>query len=103
MFPLPGPGRTPGSKNKSTLEAREIMDRLGFNPIEELISRYKDPKLQEQTHNLMLRELVARFAPVLRSVELTGQDGEALQSLIRVIYQSDNKSDDHDNLLVSSD
>lgn len=80
-----GSGRPPGSPNKVTMAARELMIEVGFNPIEELIKRYHDKNLEESTHNFCLKELVSRYAPSLRQTEIVGSEGATLETLIRIV------------------
>ncbi len=90
----PGPGRPKGVKSILTefKRSREYMIDIGFNPIEEAIKRYNNPKLKETTHNEMLGFLIKRWDPELRSVEVTGANGNPLETTrINVVYVSNNK------------
>lgn len=70
-------GKDGNSKNKpkkqppqdiNEVDARKEMARLGFNPIEELVKRYRDTSLSERTHQSCLTQLVARYAPTLKNL-----------------------------------
>ncbi len=73
----PGPGRAFGSKNRIT-DAIQIMNDNNFNPIQEAINRYRDPKATNGTKDIMLTLLIKRVSPELRSIEMTGKDGTTL-------------------------
>lgn len=70
----PGNGRPRGSIGKKRIDARETMRQMKFDPVAELIKRYRDPQFSERTHNLCLVELARRYAPILKSVEVVGLD-----------------------------
>jgi hypothetical protein len=74
-------GKKPGTLNRSSYEAREIMEKLGFNPIHELIKRYNDQSLTERTHNFCLEQLVARFAPELKTVQVNSNQALTPQNV----------------------
>lgn len=87
-LPLGKPmGRPPGSANRLSLEARQTLINLGFNPLEEMVKRFLDPKSSDATKDKMVSELVQYFVPKLKAIEHSGDHTAALESLVRVVFQ----------------
>ena len=65
-----GAGRSKGTPNKSTEEARALLKKLGFNPIRRavtLANTTTDESIQAQ----MIKELMKYYAPQLKAVEVS--------------------------------
>jgi hypothetical protein len=86
--PAPGPGRPIGSKTQIDVffDAAKIMFEMGFNPVEEAVKRYLDPKSGNGTKDAMLSLLIKRVSPEIRAIEHTGPNGaNFMPTIIKVM------------------
>lgn len=67
-----GKGRAAGSQNKTTLLSSFIA-KYNLDPFEEMVKRYRDPKLKEATHNMMLDMISSRLIPQIKSIEIKSE------------------------------
>jgi hypothetical protein len=72
-------GKSLGCKHKITRDVAGLLDELGCNPIEGMARIALDPKASEPIKARMLAELAKYTVPQLRSVEVTGRDGNAIE------------------------
>ena len=87
--PNAGKGRPPGSPNKATANAREAIARLVDDNAErrqewlDEIAETKGPDVAFRC----VQELLEYHIPKLARTELTGKDGEALQTVVKHVYE----------------
>ena len=72
-------GRQKGTPNKNSMAARELLDKLGCNPLEGLAEIASDEKNPIEIRTRAYSELAQYIAPKLRAMELTGAGGGALE------------------------
>ena len=75
-------GRAKGVKNKATLSVIERLKDLDCDPIEgmALIAKQAMGEGDMQLAGNMYKELAQYVAPKRKSIELTGEDGEAIKT-----------------------
>src|SRR5262249_10312858 len=89
-----GAGRKKGVPNRSTEDAREILDRLHCDPIEGMARIALDEKKPIELRARIDSDLAQYRHPRLKAVELTGAGGESLLvGLINALAAAPN----HDN------
>jgi hypothetical protein len=71
-------GRPKGSKNKNTIEAIEILEKKGMNPLEVMADMAMDENVSESVRARLLCELASYIYPKRKAVEISGPDDEAL-------------------------
>ncbi len=71
-------GRPKGSKNKHTIEAMEILEKKGMNPLEAMADMAMDENVAESVRARLLCELASYMYPKRKAVEVSGPDDEAL-------------------------
>ena len=69
-------GRQKGTPNKRTLEAREILDELGCDPLVGMARIAMDAKHSPELRGRMLAELAAYAYPKRKAVEVTNIERE---------------------------
>ena len=72
-------GRKLKSKNKITRDVAGLLDKLGVNPIEGMAMIAADPTADLPIRARMHAELAKYTVPQLRSIEVTGKDGKAIE------------------------
>ena len=75
----PGSGRKAGTPNRDTSTAREVMQRLGCNPIEGMCKIAMDPDTRPELRGKMFAELAKYGYPQLKAIELSGIGGSAIE------------------------
>ena len=78
-------GRQKGSVNKNSLNARELLDRLGCNPLQGLAEIASDQDNSVEIRTRAFAELARYVAPQLRSTEITGAGGGPVEMTVRSI------------------
>ncbi len=80
-------GRPKGSVNRRTMRAETIIRKAypGYDPLKHLAELANDPELDKALRMQASKELAQYMYPKLRSVEVTGEDGGALQVVVRVV------------------
>lgn len=78
---LDSPSLNGAVKSLKRDDARKVMEAMGFNPIEEAIIRYRDPKSNSKTRDTCLSLLADRYTPRLKSVEVSGSDGDEIKQV----------------------
>lgn len=68
-------GRQKGTPNKSTQAARDMMDRMGFNPIEATIRLGQEAEENNDPHLAFAcyAKVLPFFAPTLKNIEFKGE------------------------------
>ena len=80
----PGAGRKPGVPNKRTAETQQAVEESGLTPLEYMLSVMRDVGQDEQ-RRLAAANMAAPYVHAkLSSMELTGKDGGALETVTRV-------------------
>jgi hypothetical protein len=76
-------GRKPGSKNKMSLAKRDELARMidkGTSPLEYLLSVMRSEEAEQKERIDAAKAAAPYIHPRLNAVELTGKDGEPIQS-----------------------
>ena len=86
--PAPGRGRPKGVKNKVTNSLRERIKKKypNFCPVEQLLQFAQDETEDTKLRAQCCKDAALYLYPKLRSVELTGANGEKLQASINVNF-----------------
>ncbi len=72
-------GRQKGTPNKNSMAARELLDKLGCNPLEGLASIADDENNPIEIRTRAYSELAQYVSPKLRAMEITGAAGGPLE------------------------
>ena len=73
-----------GSKNIPNCTVRELILKNGYNPIQDMIDQLQHCTKGQQRFDCA--EKLARYLyPTMKSIELTGQEGGAIEILSRII------------------
>ena len=75
----PGSGRKKGTPNKSSLNARQIMEKAGFNPIRRMMALAKDESVEAHIRAQMVKELAKYHSPQLKAIEISGNPEKPLE------------------------
>ncbi len=78
-YPKTG-GRLPGTPNKRTVYARQIIEEHGADPVEMLAKTMNDEKVPLDLRTDCAKALLPYVYPKLSAVEVTGRDGDAVRS-----------------------
>lgn len=73
-------GRQPGSVNKKTAYARQILDTYGVDPVEQLAKAMKDENVPLEVRVDCAKALLPYVYPRLAAVEVTGRDGGPVET-----------------------
>lgn len=77
-------GRTPGTPNRKTLETQQAVEESGLTPLEYMLQVMRDPG-EDSPRRLAAAQAAAPYVHAkLSSIELTGKDGGALETVTRV-------------------
>ncbi len=93
-YPKTG-GRLPGTPNKRTVYARQILDEHGADPVEMLAKTMRDEKNVPLDIRIdCAKALLPYVYPRLAAVEVTGRDGDPVQvehdsALLRLMREDD--------------
>jgi hypothetical protein len=92
-YPKTG-GRLPGTPNKRTVYARQIIEEHGADPVEMLAKTMNDEKVPLDLRTDCAKALLPYVYPKLSAVEVTGRDGDAVQvehdsALLRMMREDD--------------
>lgn len=80
----PGAGRKAGVPNKRTAEIQQAVEQSGQTPLDYMLSVMRDPA-EEAHRRLTAAQAAAPYVHAkLSSVELTGKDGEAIETVTRI-------------------
>jgi len=77
-YPRTG-GRLPGTPNKRTVHARQILEEHGADPVVMLAKTMSDEKVPLDLRTDCAKALLPYVYPKLSAVEVTGRDGEAVK------------------------
>ena len=72
-------GRRPGTPNKRTVHAREVLEEHGADPVEMLAKTMKDEQVPRDLRVDCAKALLPYVYPRLSAVEVTGRDGDAVK------------------------
>ncbi len=80
-------GRPKGSKTRRVIRAETIIRGAypGYDPLKHLAELANDPELDKALRMQCSKELAQYMYPKRKAVELTGEDGGALQVVVRVV------------------
>ena len=78
-------GRKKGTPNKNSVSARELLDRLGCNPLEGLAEIAADESNPIEIRTRAYSELAQYVSPKLRAMELTGGGGGPIEVNVSAI------------------
>lgn len=68
----PGPGRTPGDKNKINRDIVAKLDMLGFDPVERLISIINNPDAKLDLQERASSNLLKYIYPAKKEMQISG-------------------------------
>ena len=87
-YPKSG-GRVPGTPNKKTVHARQILEEYGADPVEALAKAMKDEKnVPLELRIDCAKALLPYVYPRLAAVEVTGRDGGPIETQNNIVLQS---------------
>jgi hypothetical protein len=81
-------GRQPGSVNKKTAYARQILEEHGVDPVEQLAKAMKDENVPLEVRVDCAKALLPYVYPRLAAVEVTGRDGRPVETRNNFIITS---------------
>lgn len=80
----PGAGRKKGEPNKRTAEIQQAVEQSGLTPLEYMLTVMRDIGQDEQ-RRLAAANMAAPYVHAkLASIELTGKDGGAMETITRI-------------------
>lgn len=80
----PGAGRKKGEPNKRTAEIQQAVEQSGLTPLEYMLSVMRNES-EDSPRRLAAAQAAAPYVHAkLASIELTGKDGGALETITRV-------------------
>jgi hypothetical protein len=72
-------GRKKGTPNRKTFDAVEVINRLGVDPIAEMIKLAKAKNTSPELKGRMWSEVASYIYPKRKALEVTGESGGAIQ------------------------
>lgn len=89
-------GRKKGVTNKNIIPGfsrkdlqQEVKNKYpGFNPVVELVKMFKNRKLEPTIRLTALKEATTYLFPKLKAVEITGENGDAVQTNLMVEFSN---------------